>query len=163
MNVVARYITFVFVVGALVSVFEYARDDLFNKSSTAAWRALAFDGLLYPCLLVLSSCELMNVAAHLRVQDADKFGISILWGVFALTVIVIGIAKAKKHLRIGAFVLLGATLIKLFFYDATDLPTIPKTILFVSLGLLMLGISFLYNKFRNVIFASVGADVEAEE
>jgi len=163
MNVVARFVTYIFIAATFVSLYKYSTSELLDKASTRVWRSLAYEALLYPCLLILTSCELMNVAAHVGIKDADKFGISILWGVFALAVIVIGIAKAKKHLRIGAFVLLGATLLKLFFFDATDLPTIPKTILFVSLGLLMLGISFLYNKFRNVIFASVGNDEEVEK
>ena len=163
MNIAVRYITYAFTAGTIITLYEYYRNDLLDPVSTLPWRSLAFDAVLYLCVLILASCELMNIAAHTNVLDADKFGLSILWGVFSLGVIVIGIAKAKKHLRIGAFVLLAVTLVKLFFYDATDLPTIPKTLLFVSIGLLMLGISFLYNKFRNVIFVSVGNEEEVEE
>jgi hypothetical protein len=57
-------------------------------------------------------------------------------------------------------VLLAVTLIKLFFYDAAELDTIPRTILFVSLGLTLLVISFLYNKYKNAIF---GLSEEREE
>jgi len=60
-------------------------------------------------------------------------------------------AEKKKHLRLGAIVLFGVTLLKLFFYDISHLNTIAKTIVFVSLGVLLLVISFLYNKFRDVI------------
>jgi uncharacterized membrane protein len=49
-------------------------------------------------------------------------------------------------------VLLGVTVAKLFLYDVSDLPTIPKTILFISLGILMLIVSFLYTKYKGVIF-----------
>jgi len=81
-----------------------------------------------------------------------KHGLSILWGVFSLIFIVYGIWKKKSHIRISAIVLLGATLIKLFFYDLTNLKTIPKTIVFISIGILFLVISFLYNKYKNLIF-----------
>jgi uncharacterized membrane protein len=67
-------------------------------------------------------------------------------------VVALGIKFSKKHLRIGGIVLLAITLAKLFIYDISDLPTIPKTILFVSLGVLMLIVSFLYTKYRYVIF-----------
>ena len=80
-----------------------------------------------------------------------KLGLSILWGVFALSVIVIGIWKGKKHLRIGAMALFAITLVKLFFYDIADLNTISKTIVLVSLGVLLLISSFLYNKYKNRI------------
>ena len=43
------------------------------------------------------------------------------------------------------------TLIKIFFYDLTDLDTISKTVVFVSLGVLMLIVSFLYNKYKHLI------------
>lgn len=41
---------------------------------------------------------------------------------------------------------------KLFFYDIAELDTISKTIVFVSLGISLLIISFLYNKYKNLIF-----------
>jgi uncharacterized membrane protein len=47
--------------------------------------------------------------------------------------------------------LFAVTLLKLFFYDISYLDTISKTIVFVSLGILLLIISFLYNKYKNLI------------
>jgi uncharacterized membrane protein len=47
--------------------------------------------------------------------------------------------------------LFGITLVKLFFYDIASLNTISKTIVFVSLGILLLIISFLYNKYKHII------------
>jgi uncharacterized membrane protein len=84
-------------------------------------------------------------------SQSYKLGLSILWGIYALLLIVLGIGKKKKHLRIGAIVLFAVTLLKLFFYDISQLDTISKTIVFVSLGILLLIISFLYNKYRHLI------------
>jgi len=42
-------------------------------------------------------------------------------------------------------------LIKLFFYDISHLNTISKTVVLLALGILLLIISFLYNKFKNQI------------
>ena len=42
-------------------------------------------------------------------------------------------------------------MLKLFFYDITHLDTLRKTIVFVSLGVLMLIASFLYNKYTKEI------------
>ena len=84
-------------------------------------------------------------------NQSYKLGLSILWGVYALLLIALGIWKKKKYLRVGAIVLFSITLIKLFFYDISSLNTIAKTIVFVSLGVLLLIISFLYNKYKHII------------
>jgi len=65
--------------------------------------------------------------------------------------IVLGIWRKKKYLRIGAIALFGITLIKLFFYDLSQLDTIAKTVVFISLGVLLLIISFLYHKYKHFI------------
>ena len=46
----------------------------------------------------------------------------------------------------------GLTLLKLFFYDIAHLGTLPKTVVFIALGILLLIISFLYNKYRQALF-----------
>jgi uncharacterized membrane protein len=160
MNVVVRYISYVFVAVLLYLTFKYGRDELLNREMSAKQLELGFNALFYTILLVIVSCELVNLMAQLQIPDSTKLGLSVLWGIYALVLIVIGIAKGKKHLRIATIVLLAFTLVKLFFYDIADLPTIQKTILFVSLGLLMLIVSFLYNKYKNVIFASAAENEE---
>ena len=87
----------------------------------------------------------------MKFSQSDKIGLSILWGVYALLLIVLGIWKNKKHFRIGAIALFAVTLIKLFIYDISYLDTIAKTIVFVSLGILLLIISFLYNKYKHLL------------
>ena len=65
---------------------------------------------------------------------------------------------ARKFQRLGAFIriaaisLFGLTLLKLFLYDIAHLSTISKTIVFISLGLILLVISFIYNKYKHLIF-----------
>ncbi|MEL7002481.1 MAG: DUF2339 domain-containing protein, partial [Bacteroidota bacterium] len=77
---------------------------------------------------------------------------SILWGVYSLALITLGIYKRLKHVRVLAIALFGITLLKLFFFDLAGLNTISKTIVFVALGVLLLIISFLYNKYKHLIF-----------
>jgi len=84
-------------------------------------------------------------------EQSYKLGLSILWGEYALFLIGLGIWKKKQYLRIGAIILFGVTLIKLFVYDIAHLNTISKTIVFCSLGVLLLIISFLYNKYKSAI------------
>ncbi|GAK96719.1 hypothetical protein JCM19294_1028 [Nonlabens tegetincola] len=85
------------------------------------------------------------------VSNNYKLGLSILWAVYSLGLVILGIWKRKQYIRITAITLFGLTLVKLFFYDLTYLNTISKTIVFISIGALMLIASFLYNKFNKQI------------
>ncbi len=146
-NIVIRYISIIFLAGMVYSVFQYIRQDFLGKDFKRE-----FDVMFHVAILWVLSSELfswMDIAT--LTTHSYKLGLSILWGVYALLLISLGIWKQKKHLRIGAIILFGLTLLKLFFYDISHLDTISKTIVFVSLGVLLLIISFLYNKFKNLI------------
>ena len=57
-----------------------------------------------------------------------KLELSILWGVYSLVFVSLGIWLKKQHYRVAAIALFGFTLLKLFFYDISHLSTISKTI-----------------------------------
>ena len=148
-----RYISYAFAAGLVTATYRYVKQNFIQVAAPDFDFEMAFDFVFYSTILWIASSELLNWMDIYHVQNSYKLGLSILWGIYALLLIVLGIYKKKKHLRIGAIVLFAATLAKLFFYDIADLDTISKTIVFVSLGVLLLMISFLYNKFKDVIFA----------
>ena len=141
-----RYISYMFVVLLLTACYKYMKQG-FMKGYTS----LSFDIGLHISLLWIISSELINWLDLLGSSDSYKLGLTILWGVYALALIILGIWKLKKHLRIGAIVLFSVTLIKLFFYDISHLSTLSKTVVFLALGVLLLIVSFLYNKFKDDI------------
>ena len=145
-NIGIRYISFAFIAILLIACHRYIRQEFMK------WNfKIAFDFLLHTTILWIASSELINLLDIAESTQSYKLGLSILWGVYALLLIVLGIWKKKKHLRLGAMALFAITLIKLFFYDLSQLDTISKTILFISLGILLLIISFLYNKYKHII------------
>jgi len=146
MHIGIRYISFAFVGLALFTCYRYTRQSFLKRDFKRH-----FDLLLHGVSLCIASNELIHLLDMAQIEQTDKLGLSILWGVYALFVIGLGIWKKKKHLRLGAIMLFGVTLIKLFFYDLTHLNTVSKTIVFVSLGALLLIISFLYNKYKHII------------
>lgn len=146
-NIGIRYVSFVFVGLMLFSLKKYVHQPFIEMDLTKE-----FDFFLHITLLTIISNELINWMDIYKSEQSYKLGLSILWGVYALFLIGFGIWKKKKHLRIGAIALFGMTLIKLFLYDISYLDTISKTIVFVSLGVLLLIISFLYNKYKKLIF-----------
>jgi uncharacterized membrane protein len=72
-------------------------------------------------------------------------------GVFSFIFLIIGIKKQWKNLRIIALSLLGLTIVKLFVYDITNVSETGKIIAFILLGVLILVISFVYQKIRKLV------------
>ena len=107
--------------------------------------------MIHISILNFLSNELVTWMDLAGYQDVFKLGLSILWSVYSFLLVGFGIFQKKKHLRIFALVLFGITLAKLFLYDISNLSTISKTIVLIILGLLLLIISFLYNKFKDKI------------
>ena len=142
-----RYLSFAFVALALFVLYQYNRMNFMLRKFPKI-----FDSLLHMCILWIASSELINWLDLSGYQDVYKLGLSILWGVYALLLIALGIWKKKQYFRIGGIALFAITLIKLFVYDISELGTGSKTILFVALGVLLLIISFLYNKYKHIIF-----------
>lgn len=110
-----------------------------------------FDFIFYGSLLWILSSELIHWLDMAGYAETYKLGLSILWGVYALAIIASGIWKNRKYMRISGIAIFGVTLVKLFFYDLTALNTLSKTIIFIALGILMLIVSFLYNKYKHLI------------
>ena len=110
------------------------------------------DLFTYLAVLWILSSELLQWLDLGGYKSSYKLGLSILWGTYSLLLIIIGIWKKLKYLRICAILLFGITLIKLSVYDISGMDTISKTIVFILLGILLLIISFLYNKYRKIIF-----------
>ncbi len=144
-----RYVSFALIGLMFISIYDSIRQDFLTRYPINF--NIAFDLLLYISVLWIASSELITWLDIMKFSESDKLGLSILWGVYALILIGVGIWQRKKHLRVGAILLFTVTLIKLFFYDISHLDTVAKTIVFVSLGVLLLIISFLYNKYKILI------------
>ncbi|MBP8791981.1 MAG: DUF2339 domain-containing protein [Lutibacter sp.] len=145
-NIGIRYISIAFVGLVLYACYQYIRQEFMKVNLK-----MAYSLLLHTTILWIASSELISWLDMADSTQSYKLGISILWGIYALLLISLGIWKNKKHLRIGAIALFSITLLKLFLYDISHLDTISKTVVFLSLGILLLIISFLYNKFKHKI------------
>lgn len=142
-----KYLSFLFLGGLLFACYRYIKEKLVNEKIQ-----IVFDILLHVSILWVITSEFIAWMKVAELSKTGEFGISIIWGVYALIIIGLGIWKKKKHLRIGAIVLFALTLYKVFAYDISHFNTISKTIVLVALGILLLIISFLYNKYKDVIF-----------
>lgn len=72
---------------------------------------------------------------------------SIAWALFALTLLVAGIAKKLPAARYAALALLSVTLLKLFLHDLAQLNQLYRIGAFVCVAVVLLVASFLYQRF----------------
>lgn len=92
-----------------------------------------------------------------------KIGYPILWGVLSFVFLIIGIKKQNKNLRIIALSLLGLTIAKLFLFDIKNVSETGKIIAFILLGVLILIISFVYQKIKKLVIDEQPKNTDNEE
>jgi uncharacterized membrane protein len=80
-----------------------------------------------------------------------KIGYPILWGILSFVLLIIGIKQQWKQIRIIALSLLGLTVLKLFIYDINNVSETGKIVAFILLGVLILIISFVYQKIKKLV------------
>ncbi|WP_299779709.1 DUF2339 domain-containing protein [uncultured Formosa sp.] len=135
---------------------------LFNHKLTL-WFAVSILVLITSAEVVLQGLHIMGfssaqdplaldygefVSSHYKII---KTGLPVLWGVLAFGLLLWGIKKQLKQLRIIALSLLGLTIVKLFVYDISNVSETGKIIAFILLGVLILIISFIYQKIKVLV------------
>jgi uncharacterized membrane protein len=81
----------------------------------------------------------------------ETVGITILFAVYAVALVSIGVARRSGVHRLAGLVLTGIVILKLYLYDVWQLGRVYQIIAFVILGILLLSTSFLYSRFKGLI------------
>lgn len=85
-------------------------------------------------------------------NNTIRIGYPVLWGIASFIIMVIGMNKKIRMLRIISLSVFFITLVKLFTYDIVNISAAGKIIAFILLGILLLTISFLYQKLKKILF-----------
>jgi uncharacterized membrane protein len=104
-------------------------------------------------MVVVSAYSSENSMDHILTQN-HKIGYPILWGITSFSLIAIGLKKKIKHLRVISMSLFLVTLLKLFLFDITGISEGGKIAAFISLGMLLLVVSFMYQRLKRFLLAS---------
>jgi uncharacterized membrane protein len=110
---------------------------------------LASAELDHSILLLAQPTEQADLG-HILHQN-HKIGYPILWGLAAFLLIYIGMRQRKKHLRIISLTLLLVTLLKLVLIDLKGISEGGKIAAFISLGVLLLVVSFMYQRLKKLL------------
>ena len=80
-----------------------------------------------------------------------KSGLPILWGLCSFCLMWLGMHFKFKTLRISGLTLFLITLLKLFLFDIRNIPVTGKISAFFCLGILLLVVSFMYQRLKKII------------
>ena len=124
-----------------------------------------FESYAVPALLVTANCValwgLTLEAIHYFDarefhRSADTFGaqqlsLTVLWAVYAIGVIGVGIARQSSRIRLAGIALLAVPVVKLFGFDVFLLEREYRVAAFVTLGVLMLGTGLVYQRYSQAV------------
>ncbi|HEX6225043.1 MAG TPA: DUF2339 domain-containing protein, partial [Chryseolinea sp.] len=108
-------------------------------------------------LVVISAYSPGDSMDHILNQN-NKIGYPILWGITSFVLIALGLKMKLKHLRIISLSLFLITLLKLFLVDIKGISEGGKIAAFISLGVLLLVVSFMYQRLKKLLLADVQPD-----
>ncbi len=101
-----------------------------------------------------------DTSPYYILQQTSKIGYPIIWGLFSFVIMIIGMRKEIKMLRIISLSVFLFILLKLFIVDIREISSGGKVAAFISLGVLLLVVSFMYQKLKKLIFKDDGLDEE---
>ena len=85
------------------------------------------------------------------VLSVETMGISILMALYALMLVVLGVATRTVINRVLGLGLMGTVVVKLYLSDIWELSRIFRITAFLALGVVLLLVSYLYSRFKPAI------------
>ena len=96
-------------------------------------------------------------------RASHKAGYPVVFGGTAFLLIVWGLRRKHLHLRLVGLSILGFTLLKIFAVDVWEMGQLGRIIAFISLGILILVIAFLYQRIKRLLFEQEQSDAAEAE
>lgn len=97
------------------------------------------------------SLQQLNSEKIKKIQEVESTSITILWALYAIILLAFGIRGKNRLLRLMGIGLLGVVIAKLFLYDLWGMGGIYRIVSSVTLGVILLLVSFVYNKYKEKI------------
>ena len=119
---------------------------------------LALLGLANFVTLWILSAEIMasadsaffNLPADVS-ENVTSLGLSLLWAIYAAVLIVLGVARRSRWVRVAGLALLAVPVVKLFAFDSRLLEQEYRVIAFLTLGLILVAGGLLYQRYSRVV------------
>ncbi len=83
-----------------------------------------------------------------KFSNLRRFSVSAVWAVYSLLCILVGTFRRFRALRLMGLVIVTCTIFKIFFIDLWELGKLYRIISSIGLGIILLFISFFYQRFK---------------
>jgi len=158
----------------LMGLFTFLVIRSLYSYAPPAWQEYkpAFTWLFSIAVIFLLSSELYHAMQWISFhQDRDwqwwanlyrKAGLSICWGVCSFAMMWLGMRYRFRQVRILSLGLFTVIIFKLFLFDIVNIPPGGKIAAFILLGILLLVVSFMYQRLKQLILEDKPTTTEHE-
>jgi uncharacterized membrane protein len=87
----------------------------------------------------------------MRLANLQQISLSAVWLLFSIVLMVLGLWRRDRALRLQSIALFGIAILKIFIYDLSFLETLYRIFSFLGLGVILLAVSYLYQRYRDII------------
>jgi len=151
---IAHWVGDVFILIIFYQLIMLIKNNLQNNIKLVSW-SIAGGAVLF---LSFEICLINNFVFYTPLESIDNLEIiyiktvlPVLWGVSSFALMWLGMRYKIRVLRIISLTLFTLTLVKLFIFDIENIPPAGKIAAFFCLGVLLLIISFMYQKVKVII------------
>ena len=107
---------------------------------------------IYPIFFVAANFFTLWLLSAEAVNYFDTpLALTAVWAIYAVILLVVGMIKQWRPVRLAALALLAIPIIKVFVYDVFALKELYRIIAFVGLGVLLLASAYLYQRYSKSI------------
>lgn len=168
-----HYINFFALAGIIITLFVLQAKQKSGTNTLWLWAATFFgvfiasaEVTLHGLALHADSIARLSTQGHEAglaeygsiVRQSIKAGYPVLWGICSFALMWLGMRNKNQTLRIISLTLFTLTLGKLFIYDISGVSDGGRILAFIILGILLLVISFMYQKIKKIILSDEKTD-----
>ena len=143
---------------ALLLYLLYKFIAVLKQSSLTTVKTTVWPLCIAALVLFSIECRLLYLSVFATTKSIEvyndnytKAGLTIIWALFSFTLIWLGLKYKNKSLRIIALSIFTVALLKLFLFDISNITEGGKIAAFIMLGILLLVISFMYQRLKKII------------
>ncbi|MBK0380701.1 DUF2339 domain-containing protein [Mucilaginibacter segetis] len=155
MHFAAHWLGAIFISMLFYQLISLCRSNIDEAMRPALSWILAGAVVLFLSLEVSLVCNMLFYKPGIALSNIQtvyiKVGLPILWGLSSFAFMILGMRGKVRTLRIISLTLFTITLVKLFVFDIRGIPPAGKIAAFFSLGVLLLIVSFMYQKVKKII------------
>jgi len=154
---IAHWLSSVLVVILFYQLIIVCRKNLEDSSQTKVTWLICGGSVLFLSLDINLASNMLFYSKANSIDEVQriyiKTGLPVLWGVLSFAMMWLGMNFKDRTLRIISLSLFSLTLLKLFLFDIRNIPATGKIVAFFCLGVLLLIVSFMYQRVKQIIIA----------